>query len=113
MTTFSDVAEYIGRATDAEVRTMFDLGNARVRAIRAVEAAEAFNNLKPGDKALLKNLKPKYLNGVQVIVTAERATKTGHLHVRIDPDDTSTGAFQAKRFGEEFDVSAGCLTKIG
>ena len=113
MTTFSDVAEYIGRATEAEVRTMFDLGNARVRAIQAVEAAEAFNNLKPGDKALLKNLKPKYLNGVQVIVSAKRAAKTGYLHVEVDPDDTSTDAFRTTRFGQEFDVSAGCLTKIG
>lgn len=63
--TFADVLAYVAQsATPEEVHALVDAGNARVRALRATEAAATSAQLTPGARVELHGLKPKYLNGL-------------------------------------------------
>ncbi|MFD7161209.1 hypothetical protein ACFV9C_41955 [Kribbella sp. NPDC059898] len=64
-TTFADVLDYVGSTENSdEIRALFDTGNARIRQLRAMDAAKMAATLKKGDKVETHGLKPKYLNGL-------------------------------------------------
>lgn len=50
---------------------------------RAVKARSTFHTVKKGDRATLKNLRPKYMVGVPVIVESKAQTR---INVKIDPE---------------------------
>jgi hypothetical protein len=63
--TFADVLTYVATtATADEVKALFAAGNARVKAVRAANAAVVSGLLEPGTSVELVNIRPAYLNGL-------------------------------------------------
>jgi hypothetical protein len=107
MTTFQDVAAYIGQATRAEIDSIFNLGNARAKAIRMVASTEALASIKPGDRVkIAAGIRPQYLVGATGVVTDHPAKRAGSLSVVLD---RSVGKFPS---GFPIGVAASCLTKV-
>lgn len=50
---------------------------------RKIKARATFHTVKKGDRATLKNLRPKYMIGVPVIVESKAQTR---INVKIDPE---------------------------
>lgn len=97
LTDFKDVLEYVGNtATAEEVRALFDAGNARIKHVRSLQAAETAAAVKVGDTVTTGGLKPAYLNGLTGTVKSvdRRARRTD---VTIDLDESSVG--KAGRYG--------------
>lgn len=85
MTTFAEVLAFVGNeATDSQVRAIWDAGNARMKHVRSLAAAENLGNLQPGQTVRLQGLKPKYLNGLTGTVQAIEGSR-----IRVKLDDVS------------------------
>ena len=95
----SDIAALIAfvavRATDDDLRLIYDAVNARHRALRDIATATTAAALKAGDVVTLQGLSPKALNGRGGVV--ETVGRTGAT-IRLDEDSTVTLAFSRTRF---------------
>jgi hypothetical protein len=60
----------------------------RQQILRKVEAADVYNSLEIGTRVRLKDLRPKYLNGIEGNITSLTPTggKGAGPHVRVDLD---------------------------
>lgn len=88
MTTFQDVLEYVGNhATDDEVRALFTAGNARIKHVRALQAAAIAAEVKVGDTVVTAGLKPAYLNGLKgTIKSVDRRPRRTDVTITLDED---------------------------
>lgn len=85
MTTFSDVLEYVGNtATAEEVRALFDAGNARIKHVRALQAAAIAAEVKVGDMVRTGGLKPAYLNGLTGTVQSIEPGRRVNVTLKLD-----------------------------
>jgi hypothetical protein len=107
MTTFQDVAAFIGGASQAEVDSIFNLCKNRTKVIGTVAAAEAMSTMKPGDKVMITGrISPKYLIGATGTVSAQPASRSGSISVVLDH---GAGRFSGIT---PIGVPASCLTKV-
>lgn len=92
MTNFSDVLSYIGaQATSAEIRQLFDVGNDRIKVLRKIEAAQTACAVVPGEtKAKIKDIRPKYLNGLTGTVTGVENAGRGKQVATLELDANSS-----------------------
>jgi len=89
--------------------TMLDAIGHAIRSRRehmeARQATENLAKLKPGTRVVLRKLKPKYLNGMEGIVSDRPSRRPGDISVDMDyaPSD---------RYGTHLNVPAACLERI-
>lgn len=61
----TDVINFIDKeATRAQLRVIFDAGNARYDTLRRLEAVANMDSMTPGTRVSIKDIKPKYLIGM-------------------------------------------------
>lgn len=86
MTSFQDVLTYVAtQSTDAEIRALFNAGNARTKVLRSLAAAELTAQLTPGTRVRVKDIRPKRLQGVTgVFVSSRTAGSKTVATLRVD-----------------------------
>lgn len=106
-TTMRDVLNFIYRdATTDQLRELNEQIVAKIKTDRKVEAAVNMGAINVGDTVVLKNLSPKYINGVHVKVVGKKQTK---LEVKL-LDPVFAPSRVRDRFGTRtFTVPAGCV----
>jgi hypothetical protein len=97
------LSEIISGTHDAELGSLSDAIHERKKLKRSQETATAMATIRVGDVVVLKNLRPKYINGLKGKVVSKARSK---ISVRLN-DGQNTG-----RFGQSVTCPASCLDKV-
>lgn len=114
MTTFQDVLEYVGNhATDDEVRALFTAGNARIKHVRALQAAAIAAEVKLGDTVTTAGLKPAYLNGLKgTIDFIDRGSRRTNVTLNLDEDSAERAGTRYAWNGKMSGVPVSAITIV-
>jgi hypothetical protein len=97
------IGDIIGGIHDHQLDEILDACYQRKKLTRDQNTAMAMATIKVGDVVVLKNLRPKYINGLKGKVVEKKRTKISvELHTGQD-----TG-----RFGRRVTCPASCLEKV-
>ncbi len=101
------LADIIAGVHDDNLDNLIDAARNRQKAL----AQASFYTWKPGDKATLQNLSPKYMIGAPVTVTGKRKTR---ITVDVDPDWMTAHPQASGRFGSgrHINVTADMLKAV-
>lgn len=96
------IAEILGGSHDNSLRDIISAARQRTKLVEASNTAVKMFDLKVGDKVRLKDLSPKYMNGVECVITGKKRTK---FEVKLDQP---VGRFS----GTGLTVPASCVEKV-
>lgn len=92
----TDITTVIDTILAGQVDAHLDAITGAVQDRKDTKARSLFHTISTGDRATLKNLRPKYMIGVPVIVVSKAQTR---INVKIDPEYLAAHGGSVGRFG--------------
>lgn len=106
MTTLPTLSEIIDAILAGNADENLDAITGAVADRKKVKARGLFHTIRKGQTATLKNLRPKYMVGVPVIITKKNQTR---IECQIDPDYLATHGSQGRFDARPFTVTPDML----